>query len=331
MAETSDLCAETTEFGPIARLDFDMDYPPGQTAAYLVHGSEPILVDAGAPGDEHRDQLVDGLLALGLMPADVEHVLITHPHTDHVGQVRTLLENDVTLYAPKMAVEQLERDPDDLASSVRETATCAGIPPSEIDEYVEKAVESLERDRELLPPEAVDVAFDVAEPFAVAEYDVTPIHTPGHQVSHTCFVTTVEGEDVLFAGDGLIEPFRAAALHVGVDRGAYESIDAFYDGLDRLAEHDVDRVFPGHGPVFERFDSVVEDTIGELDALVDAVETALTTVEPASPMEVAAERMDGDVHFPALLDTVGALGSLESRGRVSHECADGVRRYRSVE
>ena len=35
--------------GRVHRLVFDVDWPPGHVACYLVDGPEPILVDAAAP------------------------------------------------------------------------------------------------------------------------------------------------------------------------------------------------------------------------------------------------------------------------------------------
>ena len=76
----------------VTRLEFDIEWPPKHVAAYLVEGPEPVLVDAGAPGEEAREQFVSVLASHGYEPEDVEHVVVTHPHTDHTGQVPLLLE-----------------------------------------------------------------------------------------------------------------------------------------------------------------------------------------------------------------------------------------------
>ena len=51
----------------------------------LVTGAHHILVDTGGPQDAHA--IVRGLEAEGMTPADVDHVVCTHGHSDHVGNV----------------------------------------------------------------------------------------------------------------------------------------------------------------------------------------------------------------------------------------------------
>jgi len=58
---------------------------------------------------------------------------------------------------------------------------------------------------------------------------------------------------------------------VGLDRGAYEAVDAFHAGLDRLADTNGTRVFPGHGPAFDDASAVVETTRHRLEELVEQV------------------------------------------------------------
>ena len=318
--------------GTVHRLEFDVDWPPGHVAAYLIDGPEPVLVDAGAPAEANDRELDEGLDAFGLAPGDVRHVVVTHPHTDHIGQVPRLTEAGARLYAPEPAVEQLDRDPGELAAGVRETAIETGLDPDGTDEHVERALESLERSRRLLSPDEVDVAFEFGGSFTVGDHAFEPIHTPGHQIHHACFRVELDGTTVLFSGDALVEPFRAAALHVGLDHGAYDAVAAFYRGLDNLDGLGVDRVYPGHGPVFDDFSGVLATTRDRLGGTVGSVERTLGEIGPATPIEVTLARVDELDHPAVLLDTVGALGYLDERGRATFERDDdGARQYRVVE
>jgi len=331
-ASERDVSISTAERETVHRLEFDVDWPPGHVAAYLIDGPEPVLVDAGGPEEHNGDELLSGLDALGFAPGDVDHVVVTHPHTDHIGQVPALLDAGATLYAPRPAVEQLERDPEDLATGVRETAIETGLDPEGIDMHIERAVGSLERSRGLLPPERVDVAFDFDATFAVGDHEFEPIHTPGHQIHHACFQVIVGGSEALFSGDHLIEPFRAAALNVGLDQGAFDAVAAFYRGFDRLEGRDVDRVYPGHGPVFDDFEGVLQTSRDRLDGTVASVERTLRERGTSSPIGLTLARVDELEHPAVLLDTIGALGYLDEQGRATFEYDDdGVRRYRAVE
>ncbi|MFT4882229.1 MAG: glyoxylase-like metal-dependent hydrolase (beta-lactamase superfamily II), partial [Salinirussus sp.] len=116
-------CASGTEGTPsldgVVRIEFEVDWPPGHAVAWLVDGPEPVLVDAGAPGETATETLADALDTHGYGLGDIDHLVVTHPHSDHVGQVPTLLEAGARLYAPGPALEQLRRDPEDLEAAVR--------------------------------------------------------------------------------------------------------------------------------------------------------------------------------------------------------------------
>lgn len=315
----------------IHRLEFDVSWPPKHAAAYLIEGPEPILVDAGAPADAGRTELREGLAAVGYEPADIAHVIITHVHSDHVGQLPTLREAGATVHVSSAALPRLERDPDAVEPEVRKTAKSAGYRGDDLEAVVAAELDSLARDRRLVDPESVR-PIDPAAPFTVGGREFRAVETPGHEIDHLCFETTIEGTTVLFAGDALIEPFRAGAFQVGFEPGAYRAVDEYYRAMDRLAETTATYVCPGHGPEFEDPRGVVETTRDRLDALLAETRTALEAIEPATPLQIAEQRV-GEVRYHApVLDTLGALGTLENRGMVAieTETGSGVRYYETT-
>lgn len=309
----------------VHRLSFDLPWPPHTSHAYFVPAAEPVLIDAGAPGEDGWASIVDGLVAAGYEPGDVEHLLVTHPHTDHDGQIAELVDvADPTVYAPEGVRERLDRDPDDLEAAARANATEVGVP--DVEAAVEEAVESLHRNRKYFPPEAIDVDVQFGEPFSAGELTFEPVHVPGHQIDQAAFLT----DGRLFAGDTLVESFRPAALHVGFDRGCFDAVDAFYEGLDRLADLDVDRVYPGHGPAFADAAGAVERSRADLDELVDEVASTLDALGSATAYEVTDERVDEERRMGfSVFESVGALARLDRRGAIDSRLDedDGTRVY----
>lgn len=332
MSETN-RSAATGDRSRVHRLEFSVDWPPGHAAAYLLADDEPILVDAGMAGDEGRAELVAGLEAVGTEPAAVDHLLLTHAHIDHVGQVPTLLEaGDPTVYAPRRVREQFERDLETVAAATEANLREAGVDPDRLDAAVDEVLEIHRGVRRSLPLEAVDVWIDDG-PVTVGDREFDPIYTPGHQITHYCYGTTLGDDRVVFSGDMAIEPFRAAAIHANFDDGLREGIDAYVDALERLREYSFDRVYPGHGPIHEAYAATIEraqsdledrldDCVARLAALCDRRDRAI----PA--LEIARDRTD-DVRrrVLALREIVAALATLERRGRVDSWLEDGVRYY----
>ncbi|SEH17239.1 Glyoxylase, beta-lactamase superfamily II [Natronorubrum sediminis] len=311
----------------VHRFEFTVEWPPGHAAAYLLDGDETVLVDAGMPGDDARSELSAGLAA-SRHDLDVDHLLLTHAHRDHIGQVRTLLENgSPTVYAPRQIAERFQRDVETIATATRANLVEAGVDEDVLDTAADRLVGFHRTIRELLPLEAVDVWLDHGSPVDIGPLTVEPIHAPGHHVSQYCYRTELDGERTLFSGDVAMEPFRAPALLVNFDDGVRESVTTFLESLHRLTSYAVDRVYPGHGPVHAEYDAMVARSIADietrLEETVDAVSTNGTTA-----FDLAYERTGRTHDIERLLvETVGMLSHLETEGRVESTLEDGVRYY----
>jgi glyoxylase-like metal-dependent hydrolase (beta-lactamase superfamily II) len=319
----------------VHRIEFDVDWPPGHVAAYLLDTPEPTLIDTGMTGERAGDRLEGVLTAAGYDLANVAHLVLTHPHVDHVGQVPTVIERaDPMVYAPVGVRERLGRDPDDLARQVEANATAAGLEGTERDRAIGMARDSLERSRRLLPPAAVDrwVGEDENDAITIGDVAFETIPTPGHQADHRCFETTIEGERVLFAGDTVLAPFRPVLLHVGLDRGVEEGLPAFGRTLDRLAARSIDRVFPGHGPVHADYQGTIDRDRRSLCRLAEGVANRLDPESGTTAAELARERVEDEREFAYRLpEVVSALARLEATDRARRSTTEaGVRRYRPV-
>ena len=76
-------------------------------SAWLEHGGHRVLFDTGASGAV----LLDNMAALGLDPAAVEIVVLSHNHGDHTGGLASLLavNPQVTVYLPQAFPPRLKR------------------------------------------------------------------------------------------------------------------------------------------------------------------------------------------------------------------------------
>lgn len=312
----------------VHRLEFPVDWEPGHVAVYLVDGPETVLFDAGTPGDDARKKLRTGLANVGFTPADIDHLVITHPHVDHIGQVETILNaGSPTLYAPASVKQRFARDADTLAAAVETNAQAAGIPDADIESAVEMSVRSLTRNRRLLPPDAVSRWIKPNETISLGGTDYTAVHAGGHQADHLCYATDFGETRALISGDMAIEPFRSIALHVGLDNGVEETIPAFYEGLDRLATLDVDRVYPAHGPVHEEFASAISQSQESLDSLSEWVSEMLDS-EVETAAAVAAERIGAERDRSYMMpESYGMLLWLEQQGIATSTTEAGVKRF----
>lgn len=311
----------------VRRLEFEVDFPPGHAAAYLVPGDEPVLFDAGTLGTDGRRDLHAELGDHGFEAADVAHVVLTHFHNDHVGTVDELFEaGDPTLHVPTTFRDRLEPDLDAVRQTAGETLRRAGVPQDQRDAGIDGFARGQEIMSDIVFPERVGHWIEPGEPTTVGGLDLDPIHTPGHCATHVCFATTLGDERALFSGDMAIEPFRSIVVNGGLGYGVDEGVEAFFTGLDRLAATTADRVYPGHGPIHTDLAGTVERDRSTLDARVASCEAALRE-SGSHALHVAEHLTDEGSGIGMLTEVIGALEYLEREGRARSWIEDGVRFY----
>jgi hydroxyacylglutathione hydrolase len=168
--------------------------------------SEALIVD---PGDE-PGKLLGAIDALGV---ELEAILLTHTHFDHVGAVAPVAKaTGAPVYCPELEVPVLQ----DIMAYV----PWPGFGPFESwdPEHTVKGGERLE-----LAGFAIDVVF-------------TPGHSPGH------VTYAIEDEQVLFAGDVL---FQGSIGRTDLPGGDHATLLASIAGLlDRYPDETT--VHPGH-------------------------------------------------------------------------------------
>ena len=182
---------------------------PIQENCFLVRreGSDKLLVVD--PGDE-----VERILAaISSSGAEVEAILLTHTHFDHIGAVAPLAAaTGAPVYCPELEVPVL----------------------ADIMTYVPYP--------DFGPFESYDADETIAggEALALAGMELDVVFTPGHSPGHVTY--SVRGEDALFSGDVL---FQGSVGRVDLPGGDWDTLLA---SITTLAESHPDEtaVYPGH-------------------------------------------------------------------------------------
>jgi hydroxyacylglutathione hydrolase len=130
--------------------------------SYLVRGERWLLVDSGAPGDEHR--ILRAAAAHGVQPGDIGLILLTHGHVDHFGgaaALRALTGAPVAVHHADAGILRSGRNPDLAALGWEGRLFRPFLPWS-------------------APPLEPDIVFD--DDFTLHAYglDATILATPGH-------------------------------------------------------------------------------------------------------------------------------------------------------
>jgi len=237
--------------------------PEGGNSAYWLP-DRGVLIDPGPPGDAVYERLVDGIEERGDAVGDVETVLLTHWHADHVGAAPALAA------AADASIAMHERDAPLLADYAaarerrvaRDEATLRnwGVP----DEHVDS----------LLAADAPSPVPDTVAVDRLGDGDVVAgletVHTPGHTAGHAAY--RLDGR--VFVGDAVL---TTCTPNVGGgDTRQGDPLSAYVRTLGRL-EAVGGRAHPGHGAPFalrERVGSLVDHHRERTDSVIEVLDGA---------------------------------------------------------
>ncbi len=161
----------TEVLSDVHQIDLRFMGQPGCIAAYALKGADgtAALIETG-PGST-RDALLAGLREVGIVPADVRDILVTHIHLDHSGAAGTLLRDeapDARVYVHPVGLPHLV-DPSRL---LRSATRLYG-----------KMMDTLWG--EVAPiPEGRVTALEDGGRLELAGHEVEVLFTPGHAAHH---------------------------------------------------------------------------------------------------------------------------------------------------
>lgn len=241
----------------VYQIDTRMAGYEGITAGYLIRGDRPCLVETGtAPS---APLVRDALAALGVGPADLATVVVTHIHLDHAGGA-----GDIAQMFPEAEVVVHERGARHLADPSRLMASARMVYGDELDElFGVLAPTPAERIRAVERRGVVDLG---------GGRQLESHYSPGHAKHHVGLIDSFSGD--LYVGD-------AAGIYIqetGDMRPATPppdfDLDVALDSLRTFAALRPARLlFSHYGPV-EAVDDALERSAAEISVWVEETRRA---------------------------------------------------------
>jgi glyoxylase-like metal-dependent hydrolase (beta-lactamase superfamily II) len=140
---------------------------------------------------------------------------------------------------------------------------------------------------------------------------LTAIATPGHSSDHLCFV--LDEERTLFSGDHILGRGTTVVADPDGDMTDYLA------SLERLRGLEIDRIYPGHGPVIEEPLPVIEEYIAHRlmreQQVIDGLAAASGPVTPEELVASIYADVDPVLHPVAAMSVRAHLAKLAREGR----------------
>lgn len=212
---------------------------------YLVDGGDGcILIDAGVGLDTGR---MDEVLAShGFSPSDIRAVMLTHYHGDHAcGAARIREAAGCDVYAPAPEAEAIATGDEEATSLALAKGT---LYPADFS----------------YPKCPGVIGLNEGDEVTVGDVTLSVRMVPGHSLCSMAIYGTVDGKKCLFTGDSVF-----VCGQVLIQSLKDVSIYPYAEAMKKLAELEVDALFPGHG-VF-----CLENGGGHVKAAADRFATGL--------------------------------------------------------
>jgi glyoxylase-like metal-dependent hydrolase (beta-lactamase superfamily II) len=198
---------------------------PGITSAddaaiYLIDfAGDLVLIDAGS--GKSSSQIVRNIEMLGLIPADISHLILTHCHIDHIGSAPFFKKQ----YGTKIIIHELDAKAVESGDSRKTAANWYGttFPPTTVD-------------RKLI---------DEHEILKFGSEELHCLHTPGHTPGSISLYLD-RGKRVLFGQD----------IHGPFHKDFNSDIEAWKKSMQTLLALNADILCEGHFGIFQPKDKV---------------------------------------------------------------------------
>ncbi|MDX6658022.1 MAG: hypothetical protein QOH62_2815, partial [Solirubrobacteraceae bacterium] len=316
-------------------LPIPTPFAVGRVNVYLVEDDPLTLVDAGPNSATSLTTLESALAEHGRKVEDLERIVVTHQHIDHIGLVQILADRSgaevvaLDRLAPWLGSYGEGMEADDAFSEA--IMARHGIPQDV--RYALRSVSGAFR----AWGAAATVTTPVAEGDTIefANRSWTVWHRPGHSPSDTVFHDAERR--VLIGGDHLIKhissnPLISRPLDGGDPADRPQALAIYLESLAKTRDMPVVTVLAGHGEEVHDHAALIEERFRLHERRARKL-LGLIAQEPSTAYELA-QQMWGNVAvtqaYLTLSEVLGHVDLLVNDGHVVEDEHDGVIRFNAV-
>jgi glyoxylase-like metal-dependent hydrolase (beta-lactamase superfamily II) len=306
----------------------------GRVNVWLIEGEPLTLFDSGPNSGKALDELEQGLAVLGHRIEDLELLVITHQHIDHLGLTGILARRSgaevaaLDRLAPYVADYAAQAEAEDAFSVALMRRHGVAEPVVQALRAVSAAFRGWGGAAQVTRPLPDDSTLELGG----RTWRV--LHRPGHSPSDTVFCHEPGG--VLIGGDHLLghissNPLVARPLPglEPADGSRPRALLAYVESLRATRELDLAVVLPGHGDPVEGHRALIDERFALHGRRARKIHGLLAD-EPLSAHEIAT-RMWGEVAitqaFLTLSEVLGHVDLLLADGRAHEVEREGVVRF----
>ena len=334
MTMTPEQALEQAAMAGIHCLPVPTPFAVGRINCYLIEDEPLTLIDTGPNSGKSLDELTRMLNERDHSIDDLELIVLTHQHIDHIGLVEILVEHSgaevaaIGVAANRLAAFDEDAELEDQFAV--EVMLHNGIP-----EDVTVALQGVSRSfRDWGSHAVVTRPLADGEEIVLRDRRLQTLHRPGHSPSDTLFWDAER--KILFCGDHLISnissnPLISRPLDGSATRS--QSLVTYIDSMKKTRAMPAEILFAGHGEPITDHVALIDSRLASHERRKEKI-YGLIAERPRTGYELA-QAIWGNVAvtqaFLTLSEVIGHTDILENEGRVRQVDDGSVVRYEVTE
>ena len=275
----------------VYKIEVPTPFPVGDVNCYLIEGKPLTLIDVGPQTSKSLAEVERQLRSRSYELSDIEQILLTHGHIDHIGLAAKFVEARARAHKNPTEVWIHHKDAEAVLNYQRyaeryeefydELVTVSGVPEKETMMVQRKKI--TEFFKSLVGSVPTAHSFEDHTSFKTGIGELSTIWVPGHSSGSTCYAC--DEKRVVFSGDHILGDISSNPS-IAFDNSEGIGMLTYLNSLNRILSKDGYVALPGHREPILAVKSRVEALRSEYD---DKIQRAadLVTNTPKTVYEVS--------------------------------------------
>lgn len=287
--------------------------------SYLFTTPEVVLVDCGEDTDASYKALQNGLAKEGLNIKDIERIVITHAHIDHIGMAHRVSEaSGAMVHVPEYAYEwavNLSEMRDRRLKVITDCMDEIGVPKTNrLYKNFVAAFAGFDKFWGTIPTEKV-IIFPMTGTIELGGATWEVLYTPGHCISQVSFY---QPDNKAFISADMLLKITSTPVIDPILEPPYtrqKSILIMLKTFERISKLDIETVYPGH---YEPFNNHKEMIANQVQRIHKRKLQCLALIEEGVQFfqELLTKMYGKNFPFPAFPMLIGYLDLLIDEGKI---------------
>ncbi|WP_164218140.1 MBL fold metallo-hydrolase [Virgibacillus sp. YIM 98842] len=299
----------------ISQITIPTPFAVGDTHMYLLKGDRLSLIDAGVKTEQAWEACQQQLKEHGYGPEDIEQIILTHHHPDHIGLIEQFPRAE-SMIAHKNVDLWLTRDEpffQRYTQFFKYVFTVGGIP-----EYLHGFLDHIRAPLQFSGKGKLTSVLEEGD-YLPGHEDWQVIETKGHAQSHLSFFREIDG--AFIAGDHLLyhispNPLMEPPINPKEERP--KPMLGYRHNLKKCLDLGINTVYPGHGEIFNEAEEIIAKRLRSQEKRAEKV-LHLLKEKSQTPFQLCCQifpsRYENQIDL-TMSETIGQLDYLEDEGMI---------------